>query len=368
MKRHSAVFVGAAGSGGHIYPALAFVDRLLQSDNALDVYVVTGQKKIEAELLGGFDPDRVLRLRLTAFRGGRSLVSPAFWAGLFTGFWDAWTFLRRFHPGLVIGFGGFPTIPLVILARLMGVKTLIHEQNRRLGLANRLLSAFATRVAVTFEVPPSRLSSKTIRVGMPLRRTLRKIDRLRALIEMGLDAGKRTLLIMGGSQGSRFLNRTAQGFIEGYGDRIRESWQLIHLSGGADFGALKAFYSQNSISCKLFSFFEDMSIIYACADLVVCRAGAVTLHEVAFFERCAILVPYPEARQHQVENAEVLAGQEAAFVIPQEGLNAGRLDGILGSFEADPERASRMARKAGMILDTRGAEALVRESLRLMGG
>ena len=105
--------------------------------------------------------------------------------------------------------------------------------------------------------------------------------------------------------------------LQQYGQALRSGWQFIHLSGKVDFESLKSFYTEMDVQYRLFSFYDDMSIIYACADLVLCRAGALTLHELAFFEKCAVLVPYPAAHDHQSLNARVLTDHEGAFLIEQ---------------------------------------------------
>jgi UDP-N-acetylglucosamine--N-acetylmuramyl-(pentapeptide) pyrophosphoryl-undecaprenol N-acetylglucosamine transferase len=340
------VIVGAAGSGGHIFPALAFIRALEKTGESFDIRVVTGRRPMDEKLLGRLGPGRVARLAIEPYRGPRSLVSPRFHAALWRSLFEAGDLVGRLKPALVVGFGGYPTVPLVLAARLAGVPTLIHEQNATLGLANRVLSRVALRTALAFppEAGPSsagRAPGKGgfFRAGMPLRAELRVLDRAEAHALLGLDPARKTLAVIGGSQGARALNDAMGGLVRDPAFGL--SWQVVHLAGEADFETVRALYAGAGKGHRVFSFYEDMSIIYSCADVVLSRAGAVTLHELAFFGKCAILVPYPGAHGHQLANARVLADREAAFLVEQKDLGALRTD---------------------------GAQALVGESLRLLEG
>jgi UDP-N-acetylglucosamine--N-acetylmuramyl-(pentapeptide) pyrophosphoryl-undecaprenol N-acetylglucosamine transferase len=305
----------------------------------------------------------VTRLGIEPYRGPGALVSPRFHSALWRSLFEAGELIGRLKPALVVGFGGYPTVPLVLAARLRGVPTLIHEQNATLGLANRVLACVAQRTAVAFEAPAIR---GFFQAGMPIRPDLRKVPREEVYKILGLDPAKKTLAVIGGSQGARALN-------DAVGGLVRESvpgpsWQFLHLSGEADFDAVRTLYLGTGISHRVFSFYEDMSIIYSCADVVLSRAGAVTLHELAFFGKCAILVPYPGAHGHQLANARVLADRGAAFLVEQKDLTAGRLRELLAGLESDPARIRETGERCAGALRTDGARTLVDESLRLLKG
>lgn len=360
------LIVGAAGSGGHIFPALAFIEKLVETEPHLDVYVLTGEKVLEKNLLKSFRTDRILIFPLRSYKGVRSFFWPPFIFSLIRGFLKAFGLLKNIRPNLVIGFGGFHTMPLILTARMMGIRTLIHEQNAAFGSANKLLSLFATKTATAFVPIQGNDQKRFFQTGMPLRHNLRRVSQIEAIEILDLDPRKRTLLITGGSQGSRAINQAVIECLQQYGQALRSGWQFIHLSGKVDFESLKSFYTEMDVQYRLFSFYDDMSIIYACADLVLCRAGALTLHELAFFEKCAVLVPYPAAHDHQSLNARVLTDHEGAFLIEQARLDASSIFSVLKSAENNPEKIIRMGLKGRSLLKTDGSEQLVTESLSLI--
>lgn len=357
MSKAPRIAIAAGGSGGHLYPALS-VARALREAAGAEVLFVTGRKKIEEDILKAESPSTVLRLRAAAYRGWKSLLSPSFVASIFADFVDTFGFLKRSHPDFAIGFGGYHSIPLIAAARLLGIPTLIQEQNAELGLANRLLMRMAASAACAFRAAAERAGvRKAWASGMPMRGDLRGAARGEALAALGLDPARKTLAVMGGSQGARAVNDAVREWAGARGGR-GGAWQIVHLAGEADAAGLQAYYDEQKIPSRVFSFYADMSIIYAGADLIVSRAGAVTLHEIAYFSKPAVLIPYPLARGHQIQNARALADAGGAVLILQEELASGRLRTELDKLLADSARLEEMGAAASRALDTRGAQAI----------
>jgi len=360
------ILVSAGGSGGHVFPAQAFAEAIEAADPSVETVFVTGEKFARGrDFFDEIPAGRVVRIKSAAFRGIRSALSLSFYTLLGKGFGESRSAIARFSPALVVGFGGHHTVPIVLAARAAGIPTLLHEQNATFGLANGLLSRFATRTACAFEPPTS--AARCFRAGMPLRAGLRRAAREEAVAKLGLDLGKKTLLVAGGSQGARGVNDGVLKFVAQYGAELQKNWQIVHLTGSSDFERVDAFYETSPVPARRFAFCDDMSSAYSASDLVVCRAGAVTLHELAFFEKCAILVPYPAANGHQLHNARVLESRGAAFVVEQKDFGAGAMREALAQMDADPQIAARTGRACAVALSA-DPGLLVTEALRLAAG
>ncbi len=343
--------VATGGSGGHIYPALAFAEEFERREPGSHLFFTIGSRPIEEQLMRKVPKENVFKL----FGKPRNFHRD---------FGYARDLLRSLRAEAVVGFGGYTTVPVVVAAWSLGIPVLIHEQNAAPGLANRLLAPLATRVAVSFPISkPS--GPKAVQTGMPLRSALRRVERVEALRALGLDPARKTFLICGGSQGARALNEAVQTFVRGAGNGFARDWQIVHLAGAADFEAQKAFYEGVSVPHRLFSFYEDMSIIYSGADLVLSRAGSLTVHELAFFAKSAALVPYPGARAHQAANAEILREKGAAKIIWQNELGAERVAGLVAEAEKDPAGLAETGAKLAALLKTDGAGVLVEEVLKM---
>ncbi len=326
------VLIASGASAGHLYPALAFAERLASKRGSAEIAFVSSQRRgIENCIkeagypllfisICQFSPDFLSFLR-AACRFARSFL-------------ESFLIIRSFRPDIVIGFGSYVSFPILIEAAALGKATIIHEQNARLGLANRFLSPFVDKIAVSFKEAQGP-SDKFVFTGNPLRKSifLEDKEKARRFFNLG-DAF--TILAVGGSQGSRKINtvfKDAAGILS----EKKENFQFIHISGKADYLHLKDMYKCITIKHCVFDFFADMRMAYSLADLVVCRAGAGTLAELAYFGKAAILIPYPYAGGHQFDNAYCLERDSAALVIEEI-----RLDG-----PALSEKILRLMRSCG---------------------
>jgi UDP-N-acetylglucosamine--N-acetylmuramyl-(pentapeptide) pyrophosphoryl-undecaprenol N-acetylglucosamine transferase len=231
--------------------------------------------------------------------------------------------LLRFKPDLVIGFGGYASFFLVFFAWLLRIKTIIHEENVLMGRANRLLSPFVDCISIGFKQTEELLSfykQKMVFTGNPLRKDFKIIEKKEASQYFGFSPDYFTILVMGGSQGAHRINIEFLKSIFLLKNKVL--FQVIHLTGEKDFAFLDKEYKNINIKIALFKFLKPMHYAFSAADLVICRAGAMTISEIIFFKLPAIIIPYPYAYRHQMYNATILRDNGCAILIEEDRLNS----------------------------------------------
>lgn len=301
------LLVMAGGTGGHIFPALAVAEAM--RTGGWRVVWLGNPDGMEARLVParGFETAWV---KFTALRGKgllRKLMLPL---NLLRGFWQALGIIRRVRPDVVLGMGGYITFPGAMMATLLGKPLVLHEQNSVAGLANRVLAGVADRILAGF---PQALK-KGEWVGNPVRP---EIAALAPPAERFKDReGALRILVIGGSLGAQVLNEVVP---QGMGLlNADELPQIVHQAGEKHLEALKANYAAVGVHAHCVPFIEDMAGAYEWADLVICRAGALTVAELAAAGVASILVPYPHAvDDHQTANARFLVNVGGAFLLPQ---------------------------------------------------
>ncbi|AXC49569.1 undecaprenyldiphospho-muramoylpentapeptide beta-N-acetylglucosaminyltransferase [Paracoccus suum] len=333
--------IAAGGTGGHMFPAQALAEVLL----AEGWRVTLSTDARGARYATGF-PDAVRRETVasaTTARGG--LVGKITAPGkIGVGIGRAVSDLRADRPAVVIGFGGYPAIPAMAAATMLGVPRMIHEQNGVMGRVNRL---FARRVDVVAcgtwptTLPPG---VKGIHVGNPVRQAV--LDRTgEAYVAPG--DGPLNLLVVGGSQGSRILSERVAEAAAALPDAMRARLNVTHQARPEDVDRVRAAYADAGISAEVAPFFFDIPQRMAAAQLIVCRAGASTVAEVTVIGRPAILIPFAAAAgDHQMANARPLAEAGAAMVLPESVLDATSLSRDMHAILSDASRADGMARAA----------------------
>jgi len=315
------IILATGGSGGHLFPALS-VARELRGRGHQVVFLGSFGIGIQQIQQAGF-AYRELKTR--------GIVSSSFsrlvWAVwfMFLAMIQAVRLLNQEKPEAVVGFGGHGAFPVILMAVLFRYPAMIHEQNVIPGKANSLLSGIVQKVAISFAKTRRYFNPrKTVLTGCPTHIDPHKFcDRADALKKLRLDENKTTILVFGGSQGSQRINEV---FIEAVKLLTKPTdFQVIHISGKSDLARLESQYRQTKIPFALFEFLEDIHLAYCAADLVVCRAGAVTVTELAMFKKRAVFIPYPYAGAHQKENAMLLRELKMADIIDQEHLTPSRL-------------------------------------------
>ncbi len=339
MQHSKLILIMAGGTGGHVYPALAVAEQL--RDWGVDVVWLGTRKGLEARVVpaAGFalDAVKVSGLRGKAMR--QRVLAPfmLFWA-----FLQSLLIMLRRRPGAVLGMGGYVSGAGGVSAWLLRRPLLIHEQNAVAGFTNRVLERFATRV---FEAFPNTFPARrhALYTGNPVRAAIIAVPAPEQ--RLAARQGPLRLLVLGGSLGARAINRLLPEALALLEPATRP--QVWHQAGRSHFDEVPLAYQNSGVEARVVPFIEDMAEAYAWADLVLCRAGAMTIAELAAVGVAAILVPYPHAvDDHQTGNAHYLCDAGAGILIQQDALSAAGLSSLLKEFSADRARLLRMAQVA----------------------
>jgi UDP-N-acetylglucosamine--N-acetylmuramyl-(pentapeptide) pyrophosphoryl-undecaprenol N-acetylglucosamine transferase len=349
MSRVALIMAG--GTGGHIFPGLAVAAQLRTA--GWDVVWMGARGGMEERLVPphGY---RTAWIRARAARGkglAQKLLLPA---NLLLSFWESLRHLRRIRPDVVLGLGGYVAFPGGMMAALLGRPLALHEQNAIAGLANRVLAGVSDRVMVAF---PGALKDAEW-TGNPVRAEIAAIAPPEN--RFAGRAGPLRILVVGGSLGAQALNEALPKAISLLKDRPI----VVHQSGEKHLDTLQSNYANAGVAGDLLAFIDDMARRYAEADLVICRAGAVTVAELSAGGIASILVPFPHAvDDHQTANARFLAEQGAAILIQQRDLSPEKLAELIGSL--DRPKLLEMAGKARALGKPEAAQIVARRCIQL---
>lgn len=357
------VLIATGGTGGHIFPALA-IGQELQIQGHEVLFVGSGRpldRQVEAQSQLRWRHLKVGRLK------GMGLLNKI--VALFSipyACLQALGILIAEKPHCVIGVGGSSTGPMVLMARLVAIKTAIFENNRVPGLTNRILAWMVDRIFIALPVTPyfKSLRRKLRRTGNPIRRTV--VEQFDSAVK---DRERFTLLVLGGSQGAHALNQLMIDLIPKIRD-IAEKLQIIHITGPADCDwVAKSYAAVPQLKTTVLPFTDELGLYYKQADLVLSRAGASTVADLIYFGRPAVLVPYPfAADQHQEANARYLADAGAALLQLQERLQATEFADRLRDWLADRRPLEAMAEKARGLAPEKAAQAIIKECEEIVIG
>ena len=331
----AAVIVAGGGTGGHIFPGIAIARELVERDARLEVLFVGTERGLETKLVpaAGF---RLLTIRSAGITGKRIGARLSGLALIPVSLWQSLRLLRRLRPALAIGVGGYASGPVMAAAAALRVPTLIHEQNYVPGLTNRWLAPLMSRVAATFEESIARLGGRGVVTGNPVRKEFSRIAARPPL------TGAPSVLICGGSQGARAINRAVCDALPLLA-ASRRPLRIVHQSGPADLESVSAAYRSAGLQADVRPFISDMAGAMEQADLLVCRAGSTTLAELTAAGRPALLIPFAAAsHDHQTFNARKLASAGAAVMLEERELSGASLASTLGALLADPARLAAM--------------------------
>ncbi|MDD1968784.1 undecaprenyldiphospho-muramoylpentapeptide beta-N-acetylglucosaminyltransferase [Pseudomonas putida] len=352
------VLIMAGGTGGHVFPALACA-REFQA-RGYTVHWLGTPRGIENELVPGAGLQLHL-INVTGLRGkGRlSLLKAPFM--LFKALLQARKVVRELKPVCVVGFGGYVTGPGGLAAKLSGVPLIIHEQNAVAGTANRSLASFAARVCEAFPQTFA-ASAKRRTTGNPVRAEL-----FFETPRQALEGRKPRLLILGGSLGAEPLNKLLPEALALVPAELRP--EVFHQAGKKHDEVTAERYRAAGVEAQVAPFIKDMAQAYGWADLVVCRAGALTISELAAAGLPSLLVPLPHAiDDHQSRNAEYLAREGAAFVMPQRTTGAADMAARLKEVLMQPEQLKRMATTARQLAKPDATNTVVDVCLEVVHG
>jgi UDP-N-acetylglucosamine--N-acetylmuramyl-(pentapeptide) pyrophosphoryl-undecaprenol N-acetylglucosamine transferase len=349
------VLLCAGGTGGHLFPAEAAAKALIA--RGWRVELATDHR---AKGYGGEFPAEAIHIVPSATPSGRGIAGKASAAlKLGGGLVRALGLVGRVEPTVAVGFGGYPTVPPILAARLRGVPTIVHDQNAVLGRANRFLAPRVTRIATAtaaLRLPPE-LAAKAVLTGNPVRPAVRDAARMQyPALEGG---GALRLLVFGGSQGARFLSDVVPEAISRLRPELRGRIILVQQCRPEDMERVDAMYRSLNLEVRLAPFFSNLPALIAESHLVVSRAGASTVSELAVIGRPAIMIPLPGAiDQDQRANAQTLVSAGGGWMLDERTLDARSLAAELGALLDDPSRLRRAAAASRAAGVDDGAERL----------
>ncbi|PLX99954.1 MAG: undecaprenyldiphospho-muramoylpentapeptide beta-N-acetylglucosaminyltransferase [Desulfuromonas sp.] len=341
------LLLAGGGTGGHLFPAVALGQMLLDQEQQAEVLFVGTERGLESRLLPKLGlPLKTVDMVGVVGRGWRGKLELV--PKLVKSLLQSRRILRQFRPDVVIGVGGYVTVPVLLAAKLAGIPYLIHEQNAFPGLSNRVLGKWARLVCLSFPDSGSGFAPQRVKVtGNPLRAGFEEIP------EQLATNGK--LLIFGGSRGARAINQNVMAMLPLLKDMAAPP-TILHQTGEEDLEQVRAAYRDAGYeNAEVVPFIDDMASAYRDAALVICRAGATTLAELTVCGRPALLIPYPyAAADHQTANARMLEKAGAAKVIIQSELTPAGLATVACELLNSPETLQQMA-SAGRRLGLPGA-------------
>ncbi|OGR00282.1 MAG: undecaprenyldiphospho-muramoylpentapeptide beta-N-acetylglucosaminyltransferase [Deltaproteobacteria bacterium RIFOXYD12_FULL_55_16] len=354
------MIVTGGGTGGHLFPGIAVAEEIQRRFPQGRILFVSTDRTIDNKMLAArsFEKKAITCLPLKGKSVWGTLKSVS---QLPLSLWQALRIVRAFRPQLVLGVGGYVTGPVVLAARLMGVKTCIHEQNSVPGMANRMLGKIVDQIYVS--IPGSEdffPRGKAVLTGNPVRAEL--------LLTAGRQKGQaasKTVLVLGGSQGAHRVNTL---LVEAFTPALSADLiQVRHQTGSKDEAWVRKAYAEAGVAAQVSSFISDMAAAYREADLVVSRAGATTLAELAVLGLPAILIPFPYAADdHQTTNAAFLARGGAALMFQEQDLDGAKLRGEILGLLNDTPRLRNMAARMKEYARLEATTAIVEKSLELL--
>jgi UDP-N-acetylglucosamine--N-acetylmuramyl-(pentapeptide) pyrophosphoryl-undecaprenol N-acetylglucosamine transferase len=353
------LLIAGGGTGGHVFPAVAIAREWLSRGAEREVVLVGTKRGIEMKLVpqAGL-PLETIRVGGLKGKGGTTLVKNL--AMLGTGLADAFDVLKRHRPAVAFGVGGYAAGPMLLATWLCGIPNVIFEPNAKPGFTNKVLAHLAKRIATGYKVSAEGWGEKALVTGCPVRP------------EFFLIAARRPekpfrLLVTGGSQGALPINRAFMAAAEMLATRKAEL-QIVHQTGERDYTEVRSAYAGCEFAAEVLPFLTNMAERFAWADIVVCRAGAITAAEVAAAGKAAIFIPFGRATDsHQLRNAQEMVNGGAGRLIPEPELSAERLTHEIFSLLDQPgdiEKLSTRARGLAHPYAAREIVNLVEEAAR----
>ena len=368
------LLIAGGGTGGHVFPALAVAHEWIRrglepasSEAAAapvsktvasspiggkrDVVIVGTERGLEAKLVpqAGVPLETIRAAGLKGMGAGRFLRNVAM---LGPGFLDSAAILRRHRFAAAFGVGGYASGPVMLLAILKGIPSVIFEPNVEPGFTNRVLAGLATRVAIGFQAGADRWGRKAVVTGCPVRKEF-------FAAPVHTHNPPLRLLITGGSRGAHPINQAVIDSLPSWSQR-KNRFLVVHQTGERDYNAVRIAYAQRDFPAEVSPFIENMAEQFAQADLIVCRAGAITVAEIAAAGRAAIFIPFGAATDaHQLHNARAMEAQGAARVLPQSELTPERLTREIFSLLDQPRKLAEMEERARALARPRAVEDIV---------
>ena len=354
--------IAGGGTGGHLFPGLAIAKEFCKRYQGAKILFVTGRRKMESDILSRTDFLQS-SIDVEGLKGRGWVKGIKTMTKLPLSFFQSFSIIKGFSPGVVVGVGGYSSGPVCLVAKLMGIPSAVHEQNSYPGLTNRLLCRVVDRVFISFEESRAHFPGGTLLLtGNPIRDEF--LDNNKAVLRR--DNKTFTILILGGSQGARVINQTIVTTLAILKEKGRELC-VIHQTGESDYKEVLKAYEQAGVKGEIQPFIEDMTPAYNCADLVISRAGATTVSELAALGKPSILIPYPHAaNRHQETNAEMLVKAGGAEVMLQKTLNGERLAESLMKYMDNRAVLNKMGQNALRVGRVDSASIIVDQLMEMI--
>jgi UDP-N-acetylglucosamine--N-acetylmuramyl-(pentapeptide) pyrophosphoryl-undecaprenol N-acetylglucosamine transferase len=360
MRNSMRWVIAGGGTGGHLFPGMAIAEAFVGREVGNEVLFIGTGRGVEVKVLaGGKFPLKTISAR--PLKGISFLGKVKAILSIPRAISEALSILKDFQPQIVLGVGGYSSGPTLLAAFLLRIKRAIHEQNVVPGMTNRLLRWFCQRIFISFEETEKYFpKGKTIVTGTPVRSEIIKRGE-------GVRRDRFTILIVGGSRGAHRINEKMMEALTLL-MKIKDFVRFFHQTGSGDVDFVSKGYQENGFEASVAPFFEKMAAYYQLSDLVISRAGASTIAELAVCGKAAIFVPYPyAAHNHQLMNAQRLVEMEAAKMIRDKELNGSILAQTILSLYDHPEERAKMEKTIQQLARPKAAEEIVDHCYALLG-
>ncbi len=355
------IIITGGGTGGHLFPGIAIAEAFMERDTANSITFIGSAKGIEARVLPRMNLP-LLTVPVSGFAGKGFIDKCRSACCVPAAILKAIGYIKKCRADLVVGLGGYIAFPGVAAGKIMGVPTVIHEQNSVPGLSNRLLGRLSDRVFISYKTSGAFFNAKKIcHSGMPVRREF-------SAVEAGPRSGRFSVCILGGSQGARHINHALRDALPFLGD-IKASVEFMHQSGPADAEMLRRSYEEAEAAAVVEPFVDDIAAWLRRADMVISRAGASAIAEIAASGCPAVLIPYPYAAgNHQEKNAAEFAAGGAALMLRSSELNGRALADCIKNLAQNRQRLQEMRTRALSLSRPEAAQHIVNECYELVEG
>jgi UDP-N-acetylglucosamine--N-acetylmuramyl-(pentapeptide) pyrophosphoryl-undecaprenol N-acetylglucosamine transferase len=359
------VIIGGGGTGGHIFPAISIANALCSADKEIEILFVGALNKIEMEKVpeAGY---KIIGLPVAGFQRKLSLKSLSFFVKLWQSMQRSKKIIRDFKPDLALGVGGYASGPILKAAARKEIPIIIQEQNSYAGITNKILAKSAVKICVAYDGMERFFpKEKIILTGNPVRKDIINLssDKEVALSHFGLEPDKQTILILGGSLGARTINNSIASNLQSIPDDVQMLWQC----GKLYFSEMKEKLEKSGKSnIVLLEFIREMNLAFCAADIIISRAGAGTISELALVAKPVILVPSPNvAEDHQTQNALSLVNKGAAILIKDSEASEVLIKRVL-SLVKNTEERRKMSENLQKLAISDSAERIAAEILMLI--
>jgi len=346
--------IAAGGTGGHLFPGIAVGEVFLARGH--EAMLLVSEKEIDAVATQGRNEFRIERIAGVALQSKSPLALLRFLWKTRAAIAQCKRLFSGWQPAAVLGMGGFTSFAPIYAGRKRGLPTFVHESNAIPGRANRLTARYVTRVLLGFAECETHFPKAPCEVtGTPIRSALTQpVDKHTALAAFGLSPEKKTLLIMGGSQGASGINKSVAAALPSLAGR---PLQAVHLTGKTDEAATRDAYAKAGLAAHVAAFHHQMQDAYGAADLAIARSGAASLTELSYFGLPGLLIPYPfAADDHQTANAQIFEQAGAGVLLKESDATGATLAQTISSLLDTPGQLAAMAHKSRQLAPSRAAE------------